>query len=92
MKNAFRAIGHFFRFIGTDIKKGLTSAVVRGLTAEVMTLAVGYVRNAAESNVNDAQKREIVVRLLVARGVPESIARLAVELAYQLVKHELGDK
>lgn len=57
---------------------------------EVLARAIQYVEAAALKFVDNSQRREWAVKQLVDRGIPESIARLAVELAVQLVKKELN--
>jgi hypothetical protein len=87
----FGSIGSFFKKIGVGIGKAFVVAGGRGLTDEVLALAIEYVRSYVDSTLTNDQKREAVVRLLKNRlHIPESIARLAVELAVQAVKAELA--
>lgn len=74
---------------------GKSSAILKlaeadGLNKDVLVLAEDWVKVAATKAISDSAKREFVVGILVSKGVPESIARLAVELAYQAVKSELA--
>lgn len=78
-----------FKAIGRAVKRALTFAQASGLTDALVQLALTFVTQAAQSFVDNAAKREWVVAQLVARHVPESIARLAVELAVQLYKKEV---
>lgn len=84
------SIGGFFKKIGIVIKDAFIAANGKGLTDAVVSLALVFVKEAATKFADNAEKREWVVGLLVAKGVPESIARLAVELAYQLFKKEVA--
>lgn len=64
-------------------------AKVRGLTDEIVAMALVWLRVAERKFVDNAEKREWVVNILVGKGIPESIARLALELAVQVFKAEL---
>ena len=78
----------FFRRIGVLVKKAL--GLVEELVSEqTLALAVVWVRVAAGKFLDNAKRREFVVEILMARGVPESVARLAVELAVRIVKQDL---
>lgn len=87
----FGSIGSFFKKIGVGIGHAFVAAGGRGLTDDVLAVAVSLVRSYIGSSLDNTQKREAVVRLLMSRvHIPESIARLAVELAVQTVKAELA--
>jgi hypothetical protein len=79
----------FFQRLGALIKGALGEAVIKGLTDDLIQIALGAVRFAASQFTDNAERREYVVNFLKSRGVPESIARLAVELAVQLYKKEV---
>jgi hypothetical protein len=80
----------FFRRLGTWLKKALT--VVSDVVGDdTVKMALDWVRVAAEKELDNAARREFVVKMLMARGIPESIARLATELAVQLLKKELKE-
>lgn len=80
----------FFSGLGKLLHKALTSAFVDGLTDEVIHAAYEYAKVAANKLVDNTEKREFVVKLLVAKfGVGENIARIAVELGVRLMKEEL---
>jgi hypothetical protein len=80
----------FLKPIGALLKKAFKLAVEVGVTDELIDLALKWARVAESKFVDNAEKREFVVKMLVAKtGVPESIARLAVELAMRLLKKEL---
>ena len=70
------------------LKKVFQAAKDNGLTDEIVQLALGYVKRAATDFTDNTQRREWVVGLLMAKGVPESLARFAVEAAVQLIKRE----
>lgn len=78
-----------FKGLGKLIMKGLRAAHEAGLTDEVVDLALKWVKVAAGKEIDNAAKREFVVAILKARGLSESVARLAVELAVRLLKAEL---
>ena len=75
-----------FKKIGKLVASAFGAAKDSGLTDEVVELALKLARQAASMFVNNYEKREWVVDMLKAQGVPESIARIAVELAVQLIK------
>lgn len=87
--NIFGSIGGFFKRLGSFLFKGMTYAIEKGLTDELVKLALGFVREAADKLVNNTEKREYIVRELMNRGVPESLSRLAVELAVMIYKKEV---
>lgn len=87
--SVFGSIGNFFKKVGSLIGKALVSAGAAGLTEDVVQLALVWVRVAATKFTDNAQRREYVVSILVAKHVPEYIARLAVELAYAFFKKEI---
>lgn len=60
-----------------------------GLTDELLLIAKGAVRLAEAQLIDNATRREFAVAFLVGKGVPESIARLAVEVAVRLIKKEI---
>ena len=74
------------------LDKALVLAKDSGLSDEVVDLALRWVRVAAVQFVDNVERREFVVKTLVDRGIPESISRLAVELAYRLYKKEIAPK
>lgn len=82
----------FFKKFGALLKRAFEAAEASGLNDKVVAIAEPLVREAAERFVENTQRREWVVAMLVAKGIPESIARLAVELAVQLVKRGAAPK
>jgi hypothetical protein len=85
------AIGHFFAKIGQLVGKALKLAIEEGLNDGLIQKALELVKQAAFKFTDDTSKREWVVGLLMAEGVPQPIARIAVELAVKLFKKEVGD-
>lgn len=86
------AVRAFFRRLNMSIHHGLDLAKGRGLEDKLVAQALVWVRVAAQKFEEDEKRREWVVHVLEARGVSESIARLAVELAFQILKAELKGK
>lgn len=81
----------WFKTFGSWIKKAVQ--VVREVVPDdVLAYAVAWVKIAGGKQLDNAQRRELVVQAISHRfpGVSESIIRLAVELAVRLVKKELG--
>lgn len=87
--SVFGSIGTFFKKTGALVVRAFLAAGGAGLSEEVLKLAVSWVKVAARKELDNTQRREFVVSILVNRGVPESIARLATELAVQLIKKEV---
>ena len=85
----FGNIGKFFKKFGSLILQALESAGAAGLTDDVVQLALAWVRVAATKFTDNTEKREFVVAILVKKGIPEYIARLAVEMAYAFFKKEI---
>lgn len=85
----FGSLGDWFKSLGKHIVGALNAAGARGLTDDLVTLALEWVKVAATKELDNDQRRQFVVQLLVGKGIPESIARLATELAYQLFRKEL---
>ena len=88
---SFRSVfGHLFTGIGTVVFQAFKAAGVRGLTDEVVQLALAWARVAARKGLDNDAARALVLRMLVEKGIPESVARLALELAVHLLKAELA--
>jgi len=77
-----------FKAIGRWAKRAFTIAQENGLSDDVIKTALGLVREAAGQANDNATKREWVVTGLRATGLPESIARMAVEMAVQIWKRD----
>lgn len=81
----------FWDFFKTFGRLAFGYAKDAGLTDATIQLALKYVRLAEAEFETDYQKREWVIAQL-RKVVPESIARLALELAIQLFHKELDSK
>lgn len=79
----------FFSHIGSYIKRAFNAAKAAGLTDQLVQIALPYIREANRKFVDNDRRREWVVSVLMARKVPESIARLVTELAFQVWRKEL---
>jgi hypothetical protein len=84
------SIKSFFTGLGKLLRKAANLAVEVGISDELLDLALSWVRVASTSFTDNAERREFVVKMLTSKGIPESVARLAVELAVQLFKAELA--
>ena len=84
-------IWDWIKHLGTLVGNGLKTAHQRGLDEKVVELALQWAKVAAEKFVENADRREFVVKMLTTKGIPESVARLAVEIAVQLIKSEQDD-
>ena len=85
-----KAIGKVFVAIGKALVKVFKVAEERGLTEDIVNQAEGLVGEAQRQFNDNATRREWAVAALIAAKVPESIARLAVELAVQVFKSKLA--
>ncbi len=84
------AFGGVFKKIGSFLLDGIKAAAEHGLSDQVIGIALYLVKEAAVKFADSSERREWCVAQLVAKGIPESLARLGVELAYQLFQKELG--
>ena len=78
-----------FRKLGSLLSRALS--IVRAVVPpEVLALAVAEAKKAVDKFDDNHSKREYVIAALKARFpfVPESVLRLAVELAVQVIKRE----
>lgn len=82
----------FLKRVGKFLAKAL-SIVKQVVPEEVLVLAVAEARKYVNSTLTNAAKREAVVRALAAKfpQIPESVIRLAVELAVQILKREANE-
>lgn len=81
----------FFKKIGHVLQSIIEYAGGNGLTDELIQEALKWVKVAASKELDNSQRREFVVQILMSKfHIPESIARLAVELAVQALKKELN--
>jgi hypothetical protein len=82
MLDALRALGRF-------AARAFGYARSSGLTDDVLDLAYQHVVKAAQLFVENKDKRNWVLLKLQDQGVSESLARLAIELAVQLLKKKV---
>lgn len=75
-----------FKKLGGLIKRAFAVAESNGLTDAHVDSAVVLVKQAAAQFADNDTRREWVVSALVAAGLKESLARIAVELAVQIWK------
>ena len=85
-----KALGRVFVAIGKALVAVFKVTQERGLTEDIVTKAEALVGEAQTQFNDNATKREWAVAALVAAKVPESIARLAVELAVQVFKKKMA--
>lgn len=82
----------FFKGLWARIKGIAAQAFVivqeSGLDDVVMTMAVEAVRKAQEDFTDNAERREWVVQFLKDKGVPEGVARTALQLALAWVRKQ----
>jgi hypothetical protein len=75
------------------LKRALAAASANGLTDELVRDAYWLAKKAAETiddptDQADAKRRAFVIAQFTSRGIPESIARFALEAAVQILKRE----
>ncbi len=87
--NPFTFIKRLFSHITTLIKQAISLAQESGLTDDIIHMTLPFIRSASSQFTENSDKREWVVRRLLAAKVPESVARLALELAFKLYQAEL---
>ena len=81
---------NILKFFKSLVTTAIRLAKASGLTDDVIKIALKYVKLANDKYVDNSASREYVVDVLMRRGLPESIARIAVELAYRLYKDQLA--
>ena len=86
------SIGRVFGKVKSLLQKAWKLAEVAGVNDELLEFALKYIRVANKKFIDNTEKREFVVQLLLNRKVPESIARLVVEMAFQVWKSEITNK
>lgn len=84
------AVAKFFGFVRGLVQRAFDAAKANGLTDRVVADALTFARQAATQFTDNVERRDWAVAQLVAMRVPESIARIAVEAAVQLLKRELA--
>jgi hypothetical protein len=78
----------WLRWFGSFLVRVFQAAEANGLTDDIQQKAIDLARQAAGLFADNEKRREWAVIGLQEIGVPESIARLAVELAVQFLKRE----
>ena len=79
-----------FKSIGKAVLRVLRFAESRGLDDDLLDLALGFVTRAQVKFSTNSERREWAVTQLVNKHLPESIARLAVEVAVQAYKKQVA--
>lgn len=88
--NIFKVLGRVFVGIGKGILRGLRFAEARGLTDDLVDLALTYVLKAQVQFDDNEDRRDWVVGELQKHHVPENIARGALFLAVELYKKQVA--
>ena len=88
----FSTLGKAFGKVKTLVQKAWHLAEVAGVNDELLAFALKYIKIANKKFVDNTERREFVVQLLVNNKVKESLARLVVELAFNMWKKEVTDK
>lgn len=78
-----------FKKVKTVLQKAWELLEKAGLNDEVLEFTLKYVRAAETKFLDNTERREWVVKVLVDHKIPEGVARMAVELAVRLLKKEL---
>lgn len=81
----------FLRRVGRTFRTAV-ALIYQHIDPDDLDHAIDLVRGAAIRFVDNAERREWVVRRLMERGFPESLARLLVELAVRTLKDELQSR
>ena len=83
-----RSLGKALGKVGGLLKQAWHLAEKAGLDDELLGFTLKYIRIADSRYVDNAQRREWVVSKVAATGINESLARLAVELAFSVYRAE----
>jgi hypothetical protein len=70
------------------LRRALSAAAANGLTDQLVREAYWLAKEAASQALENESARAFVLAKLREKGVPESIARTALELAVQILKRE----
>ena len=79
-----------FKKANTLLRKVWGLIEVAGVNDEIIEFALKWIKVANTKFIDNAERREWVVAILRERKIPESVARLIVELAFQLYRKEVG--
>ncbi len=82
------SVRDWFTIFSGWVKRAFAASQENGLTDRLVADALTLARVAMTKFADNAERREWVIALLGARGVPESLARFALEAAVQLLKQE----
>ena len=82
----FGFLGKIFKPILSVLEVAWNFVKAAGLNDEVIELALKLVKTADMKFIDNAERREWVVSVLRKRGLPEGVARIAVEFAYRIYK------
>lgn len=88
----FSTIATAFKKVKGLLARAWGLAEAAGINDELLEFALKWIRIANTKYVDNTERREWVVSILVGRKIPESIARLVVELSYQLYRKEISKK
>lgn len=81
----------FFKNLGHFVSR--TFGIIRKIVPEdQLVQAIALAKEAATKYADNPTRRAWVIAQLISRGIPESIARLLVELAVQHLKADVIDK
>ena len=75
-----------FGLVGKLVSKAFGLAQSAGLTDKTVQDALTFVKLAAVKIADNAERREWVVKMLMSKGIPENVARIATELAVRVFK------
>ena len=82
----FGFLGKIFKPILSVLEVAWNFVKAAGLNDEVIELALKLVKTADMKFIDNIERREWVVSVLRKRGLPEGVARIAVEFAYRIYK------
>ena len=88
--NPLKVIGRVLAGIGKGLVAALKFAESRGLTDDLVDIALQHVTAAQVQFPTNEERFAFAVNKIKGKYVPESIARLAVELAVQKYKAAIG--
>lgn len=77
---------NLFGWLKSFLGKVMAAAKANGLTDDIVKLAMRLANQAAVEFETNEARRNFVLTALSARGVPDSLARFALESAVQMIK------
>lgn len=72
------------------IDAAMNTAKAGGLSDDIVQLALGWVKAAALQQLAIPARREWIIKAIMARGIQESVARIATEMAFMLAQSQLA--